>query len=380
VRKNVNPTAAGMLLVILLVVFGTALFGENREPAPVVKIRTRPKVEVVFVLDTTGSMSGLIEGAKRKIWFIANEIIKAKPTPELKIGLVAFRDKGDEYVTRAFGLTDDIDKVYSNLMSFKAAGGGDTPEHVNKALNDAVYSMQWDTDKKTLKIVFLVGDSPPHMDYRDGYDYRKICPEAVKRDLIINTIRCGGNAQTAKVWQEIARLSEGTFITIAQSGAMRAVSTPMDEELAKLNLELEMTRVAYGGEKARRELVTKAGMAAEMAAPAAADRALYEAESKYVSDYDLISRLEAGVLNLDKIDEEKLPEKLKKMSGSERQKYLMTMVQQRRKILERIRALNTERSKYIKKHLASDGRRRDSFDEKVIDVLKKQAERKGIRY
>ena len=31
----------------------------------------KPVVEVAFVLDTTGSMGGLIEGAKRKIWSIA---------------------------------------------------------------------------------------------------------------------------------------------------------------------------------------------------------------------------------------------------------------------------------------------------------------------
>ena len=47
----------------------------------------KPRIEVCFVLDTTGSMGGLIEGAKQKIWSIANEMISAKPTPELKLGL-----------------------------------------------------------------------------------------------------------------------------------------------------------------------------------------------------------------------------------------------------------------------------------------------------
>jgi hypothetical protein len=54
---------------------------ESKNPA-------KPKIEVCFVLDTTGSMSGLIEGAKQKIWSIANEIISAKPTPAIRIGLV----------------------------------------------------------------------------------------------------------------------------------------------------------------------------------------------------------------------------------------------------------------------------------------------------
>ena len=56
----------------------------------------------LFVLDTTGSMGGLIEGAKQKIWSIANEMISAKPTPELKLGLIGYRDRGDEYVLNRF--------------------------------------------------------------------------------------------------------------------------------------------------------------------------------------------------------------------------------------------------------------------------------------
>src|SRR5437899_1321516 len=61
-------------------------------PAPVYR---KPAVEVVFCLDTTGSMSGLIDGAKTKIWSICNQFLNGRPTPDLKVGLVAFRDKGD---------------------------------------------------------------------------------------------------------------------------------------------------------------------------------------------------------------------------------------------------------------------------------------------
>src|SRR5215203_5968725 len=69
-------------------------------------------VEVVFCLDTTGSMGGLIDGAKAKIWSICNQIAGGKPTPDLKVGLVAYRDKGDEYVTKVFDLSDDLDAVH----------------------------------------------------------------------------------------------------------------------------------------------------------------------------------------------------------------------------------------------------------------------------
>ena len=85
----------------------------------------RPRMEVVFVLDTTGSMSGMIAGAKQKIWAIANKLKSARPTPEIRFGLVGYRDRRDAYVTRVFGLTGNLDEVYTNLYAFEAQGGGD---------------------------------------------------------------------------------------------------------------------------------------------------------------------------------------------------------------------------------------------------------------
>src|SRR5947209_4393129 len=137
-----------------------------RGDEPVAK-ESQPRVEVVFCLDTTGSMKGLIHAAKQKVWAICNQITTGKPTPHVKVGLVAYRDRGDAYVTKVFDLTDDLDGIYGHLMGFQAQGGGDFPESVNQALYDAVTQVKWSTDKKTLKMIFLVGDAPPHMDYKE---------------------------------------------------------------------------------------------------------------------------------------------------------------------------------------------------------------------
>jgi hypothetical protein len=159
----------------------------------------KPRIEVCFVLDTTGSMGGLIEGAKQKVWSIANEMISAKPTPELKLGLIGYRDRGDEYVVNSFQLTGDIDSIYGHLRDFKAEGGGDEPESVNEALAEAIEKMPWSQDRKVLKIIFLVGDAPPHLDYADGPKYPELCRIAAKKDLIINTVQCGNIAETTPI-------------------------------------------------------------------------------------------------------------------------------------------------------------------------------------
>jgi hypothetical protein len=188
-------------------------------------------------------MSGLIEGAKQKIWSIANEMVSARPTPEIRMGLVAYRDRGDQYVVKSFDLTSDIDAVYANLRGFSAGGGGDTPESVNEALDEAVHKMEWSKDRGVLKIILLVGDAPPHMDYDNAPRYPEICQDAMKKDLIINTVQCGGIVQTTPIWQEIAKLSEGSYAAIAQSGNMAVIATPMDAELAELNRKVGATLV-----------------------------------------------------------------------------------------------------------------------------------------
>ena len=131
----------------------------------------KPAVEVAFVLDTTGSMGGLIEGAKRKIWSIATAIVDSNPDADIRMGLIAYRDIGDEYVTRKVELTRDIQDLYGNLLELKARGGGDWPESVNEALDVAVNKMQWTQGADSTRIVFLVGDAPPHMDYAQDTKY-----------------------------------------------------------------------------------------------------------------------------------------------------------------------------------------------------------------
>ena len=202
----------------------------------------RPRIEVVFALDTTGSMSGLIEGAKRKIWAIVSEIIHGDPTPELQVGLVAYRDRGDEYVIRVNDLSTDIDAVFAKLTGLSAAGGGDTPEDVNQALHAALNRMSWSQGNKVLRIIFLVGDAPPHMDYKLGPKYFKTCKLARKRGIFVNSIRAGGDPKTEQVWKHIADLGDGRYFSIEQSGGMLAMATPYDDKLAELARELDETR------------------------------------------------------------------------------------------------------------------------------------------
>ena len=106
----------------------------------------------------------------------------------MKVDLVAYRDRGDAYVTQITPLTEDLDKVYSNLMDFEAAGGGDTPEDVRRALSEGVGKAGWSKPRTGLaQIVFLVGDAPPHA-YENEPDVIASARQAVNNQIVVNTI------------------------------------------------------------------------------------------------------------------------------------------------------------------------------------------------
>lgn len=367
----------------------TALFSLLIACAPALRAEThdapkKPRIEVVFVLDTTGSMGGLLEGAKQKIWSIANDMISAKPTPELKVGLVGYRDKGDEYVVRPYALTDDIDTMYSHLKAFEAGGGGDTPESVNEALDEAINKMKWSGDRDVLKIVFLVGDAPPHMDYPQGPKYTDLCRAAAKKDLIINTVQCGGMTETTPIWKEIAKLSEGNYVAIAQSGNVNVVSTPMDAKLAELNKRMGETLIPYGSAEVRRDVGAKQAASEMAAAPAAADRLSYNARTKksVQGSGELLDALASKALKPEEIEAKNLPPEMQKLSRPELDARIAKAGKERAALQKEIEEISQKRSDYIAqetKRLVASGKG-DSFDENVAQTIRKQAEKKGIHY
>jgi Mg-chelatase subunit ChlD len=352
-----------------------------------------PKVDVVFVLDTTGSMGGLLEGAKRKIWSITNEIARGKPTPDIRIGLVAYRDKGEAYVTQETDLTDDLDGIYKVLQKFKAVGGGDGPEHVNAGLKAGIEKMTWSTDKEALRIIFLVGDAPPHEDYGDSFDHNSLAKAAIEKDIIINTIRCGADPETGRVWDEIAKKAEGTFVTIDQGGGVAAIATPFDKELADLGGKLGGTRVAFGEERRRKEMAGKDKDAAEALAAAGddlkADRAgamskgagapAGPAEAGGRWGGDLIGAIEDGSKKLADVKVEELPEDMQKMTPEEREKHVAAKIAERQELKKKIEDLDAKRAQYLKDEMAKLGSK-DGFDGAVQKAIHEQAAKKGIKF
>lgn len=373
-------TRCPLTLPVLLAWVSLGLLPVEAAPKPPVN---KPQVEVVFCLDTTGSMSGLIEGAKQKIWAICNQIAAGTPTPLLKVGLVAYRDRGDAYVTQVFDLSDDLDAIHGHLRKFSAGGGGDTPESVNQALDDAVNKIKWSTDKKTLRIIFLVGDAPPHMDYADDVKYPDTCKKAVEKGILINTIQCGRDPECTRVWKDIALKSEGSYAAIPQSGGVVAIATPFDAKLAEINRELARSTLAYGKDATRAMALRKVTEAATLPPSSAADRAAFGAKSgSGAVKGDLLDDLKDKKIDLKTLKEEELPDELRKLkTPGEREAYLKKTAETRSRLQKEAAELDRKRTSFLNEELKKQkDKGKDSFDSNVLEMLRRQAKKAEIKY
>lgn len=377
-------------LTLGVVVYYPQLSAKNIEVNPPINHHitlNRPKVDVVFVLDTTGSMSGFIQTAKEKIWSIATTMASAQPTPEIRIGLVAYRDRGDRYVTKLVDLSADLDSVYAKLMDFQADGGGDTPESVNKALYDAVHDMSWSQGEQAYQVIFLVGDAPPHMDYNE-VRYPAIVADALEKGIVINTIQCGGMSTTVAPWTQIASLGHGKFFQVDQAGGAVAFTTPYDDKIAELSARLDDTRLYYGTEEEKARMKSKVAATEKLHANASVEsrarRGVFNAtvggRVNLLGENELVDAFASGTVELDEIETEALPAALKPMARAEQKEYLEGLATKRDDLQRKIRALSADRDGYLAKKVEEAGGLKDSLDQKLYEAVKEQAGKAGLEY
>ncbi|HEU4713265.1 MAG TPA: vWA domain-containing protein [Pyrinomonadaceae bacterium] len=387
-----------ILTAVLTFTIGVAIttawvFTHTDEPAiaPVELNSGGSTMEMVFVLDTTGSMDGLLNGAKERIWGIVNEVMQTSSLSSVKVGLVAYRDRGDQYVTQVLPLTEDLDKVYSELMEYRADGGGDEAENVRRALAQGVAKAGWSQPSANhAQILFLVGDAPPH-DYADEPDTLTTADLAVKQGIIVNTIQCGTSATTKQVWEAIARRGQGQYFLIPQDGGVQTVSTPYDEQLSQLGTSLGRTSLAYGGgagaagESYRAERKSlfesvESSIAANSAPTAAADRSVNKALNAKAYIGDLLQDIENGSTKLESVKSEDLPTELRNLSPEERAKDIATRLAERKEIRQKIMSLSKQRTEYVAaEQQKRSGSGQNGFDVAVSAALRQQLARKGIR-
>jgi hypothetical protein len=182
------------------------------------------RLDLALVVDTTGSMGDELEYLKSELRSIVRTVHDRFPQVDVRVGLVFYRDKGDEYVTRPFDFTADIGAVRKNLQAQSAAGGGDTPEAMERGLEEAG-RLSW-RDGNTARVLFLIADAPPHAE--DMTRAMKAIDGLRKKGVVFYPVAGSGyDNATEFIMRTAALLSGGVFLFLTDdSGVGNAHAEP----------------------------------------------------------------------------------------------------------------------------------------------------------
>lgn len=185
----------------------------------------RAQLDMVFLIDATGSMADEIGKLKATLHTIAGEVARLPAKPDLCFGLVAYRDKGDAYLTRSYDFTNDLNAFQGVLNQLQASGGGDYPEAMNEALHETVHSLSW-RGNGTTRMVFLLADAPPHLDY-GGPQYDDDMVAALGKGIKIFSVGASGlDKQGEYIQRQIAQYTGGKFVFLTYDQARNPASGP----------------------------------------------------------------------------------------------------------------------------------------------------------
>jgi len=176
------------------------------------QVAATARLDVLFLIDATGSMADEINQLKENIRSISAQIDELPSQPDVRFGMVSYRDRGDEYVTRVTDFTPDVEQFAAVLAEVYAEGGDDYPEDLNEALSDAVHETEWRVEG-TVSLIFLVADAPPHLDYGQENHYAAEMMEAAERGIKIFPIASSGlDSQGEYIFRQLAQATGGRFI------------------------------------------------------------------------------------------------------------------------------------------------------------------------
>ena len=376
-KTTCNPLVLGAALALSLF---TTHAARTAEAAPA------PLVQVAILLDTSGSMQGLIEQAKGQLWKIVNEFINAKQNgqrPELQVALYEYGKsslpEASGWIRQIVPLTNDLDRVSEELFKLTTDGG---EEYCGWVIKEAVEHLAWSKAPNDFKAIFIAGNEP----FTQGpVDYRQSCKAAIEKGIIVNTIHCGDQATGLSTkWQDGALLAEGKFMFIDHNRAVVHFEAPQDKEIAQLGVELNKTYIAYGAAGAQNQARQSAQDANVFSlapsAGASVQRALTKASANYCNtSWDLVDVCKEGALKLADMKTEALPLEMQKMTKTERATFVATKTKERGQLQEKINRLNNERSKYVAeqtKKLSGT----NTLDAVMVSAIREQAVKRNYRF
>lgn len=341
---------------------------------------TRP-VDVVVILDVSGSMQNLLDSTRARVWDVVNELSRMRPTPELRVGLISFGTEavGAErgFLVRHLDLSDDLDEVYAQLMGLDIGGG---TELVGHALNEAVDGMSWSPAYDALRIVFVAGNESADQGVEDA-DFRIAARAARDRDIIVNALYAGNRDQgIVEKWHEVAQAGAGNFSAIDPETGTIQIAAPQDELLIELNRKLNTTYVPYGerGRDGLANQVAQDANASRLGVQSCSSRIVAKGSALYNNaSWDLVDRALEADFDWSDLALGDLPEEMREMTAEERIGFIESKRAMREGLQREIQSVSSDREAFVKQVIASQNGEA-GLGEAMRRVIRDQAKSKGF--
>ncbi len=344
-----------------------------------------PVVEIAICLDTSGSMDGLINAARQKLWSIVNVLALADPTPKLRVALLTYGNDGQNpengWVQVFTPFTEDLDKVSEMLFALTTNGG---TELVARVIQTSIEELEWTDSTDALKIIIVAGNESADQDTEVAF--RDACKNAINRGVMVNPIYCryeGDGPEVEPAWQEIARLADGQYASIDQNNTTVIIATAFDDELINLSTRLNETYIPFGaeGQMGWQNQQVQDANALSLNKSTAAARAQTKGGELYACSWDLVDACRLEQVELSEVKEEDLPENMKAMTPEERVAYVAEMQASRESIQQEIGSVNAQRQLIMVAEQARQAQRGlDQFDLIIRDAVREQARGKGLAF
>lgn len=341
------------------------------------------KIQVALLLDTSNSMDGLIDQAKSQLWKMVNRLADASRQEKNVILEIALFEYGNDglssdkgHIRQVQPMKSDLDGLSEKLFSLRTNGG---QEYCGWVIQTSLDSLGWTDSKDDLHLIIIAGNEP----FDQGkVDFRVSCDNAAKKDIIVNTIFCGDQAEGRKThWFDCANITKGKFMNIDTDQKVAHIPTPYDTTLMRLNDELNKTYLGFGsrGMEMKERQMMQDKNASEYGAANVAQRALSKSKKSYSNaDWDVVDAWTSDSTAVEKLKDEELPAQLKGKSKKELHATIAKLKSDRAKIQRQMADLQIKIDAYT-----TEERKKISgaqtLDNVLIDALVEQATAKGFK-
>jgi hypothetical protein len=173
-------------------------------------------VDVLFLLDGTGSMGDEIDRLKTTIDSVAAQVAALDSRPDVRFGMTLYRDLGDAFVTSTFDFTSDVEAFRGAIRDVVADGGGDYAEALDEGFAEALAAPSWRDPATTVQLVFLIADAPPQVGRQVDVTYVQSIVNAVSRGIKVFPIASSeSDDQAEAVFRQIAAATGARFVFLA---------------------------------------------------------------------------------------------------------------------------------------------------------------------